>query len=184
MIHPVAHPVLIDSPSMPPGYLAYANFSNNIIRIGKCALGHGIFANKDIAQGETILTFEGPRINFLQTKTKGSWECMPLQIDNDLYIDTLPVGVFVNHSCAPNAGIKRDKDLIALRPIPNGEEIRFDYSTTMQEKSFTMECKCGQTGCRSRVDDFCTIPPAQQLTYLRADVVMSFIAKNYPDFPK
>jgi hypothetical protein len=179
MIHTAAHPVLIDSPFMPPGYLAYANFSNDIIRIGKCDLGHGIFANKNIAKNETTLTFEGPRSNFLQTKTTGSWECMPLQIDSDLYIDTLPVGVFVNHSCAPNAGIKRDKDLVALRPISKGEEIRFDYSTTMQEKSFTMECRCGQPGCRHIVDDFNTLPETQKTAYLQKGVVMSFIARDY-----
>lgn len=172
-------PALIDTPSMPPGYLAYANFSNDTIRIGKCNLGHGIFANKNLEVGETILTFEGDHINFLQTKSKGTWECMPLQIDADLYIDTRPVGVFVNHSCAPNAGIKRDRDLVALRPISKGAEIRFDYSTTMQEKSFTMICRCGQSGCRHIVDDFCTLPDIQKIAYLRARVVMGFIAKNY-----
>ncbi|HSY43589.1 MAG TPA: SET domain-containing protein-lysine N-methyltransferase [Candidatus Acidoferrum sp.] len=174
-----AHSVLTDLPSMPPGYLAFADFSNDIIRIGRCDLGHGIFANKNIMAGETILTFDGPYINFLQTKTKGSWECMPLQIDDNLYIDTLPVGVFVNHSCAPNAGIKRDKDLVALRLIRESEEIRFDYSTTMQENSFTMKCRCGQPTCRQIVDDFRTIPKAQQLAYLRMEVVMSFISKKY-----
>ncbi len=183
MISPIsfagAQPGLIDTPSMPPGYRAYANFSNDVIRIGKCDLGHGIFANKDIAEGETILIFEGPHIDFLETKTKGSWECMPLQIDDNLYIDTLPPGVFVNHSCAPNAGIKQDKKLVALSPIFKGEEIRFDYSTTMLEKSFTMECRCGQSKCRGIVDDFDTLPPKTQSAYLDAGIVMSFIAKRY-----
>lgn len=181
MIQALAHPVLIDSPFMPPGYLAYANFSNDIIRIGRCDLGHGIFASKNIAKGETILTFEGPHISFLQTKTKGSWECMPLQIDDDLYIDTLPVGVFVNHSCMPNAGIKRDKDLVARYAISKDEEIRFDYSTTMQEKSFTMECRCqcGKQNCRHIVDDFSTLPEAIKSAYIREGIVMSFIARHY-----
>jgi uncharacterized protein len=170
---------LVEAPSMPPGYRAYANFSNDIIRIGKCDLGHGIFANKEIQKEEIILTFEGPPINFLQTKTKGSWECMPLQINDDLYIDTLPVGVFVNHSCAPNAGIKNDRDLVALRTIVKGEEIRFDYSTSMQERSFTMPCRCGEPNCRRIVEDFDKITKAQQLKYLRLGIVMSFIADGY-----
>ena len=179
MIHASSHSDLVETPSMPPGYLAYANFSNEIIRIGKCDLGHGVFANKDIAKDETILTFQGPYINFLQTKTKGAWECMPLQIDDDLYIDTLPIGVFVNHSCSPNSGIKRDRDLVALHPISKGEEIRFDYSTTMQEESFTMECRCGAENCRHVVDDFRTLPRTKQLAYLRFGIVMSFIAKQF-----
>lgn len=174
-----AQPPLIDTPFMPPGYLAYANYSDDIIHIGKCDLGHGIFANRNLARGETVLTFEGPRISFHQTKTKGAWECMPIQIDVDVYIDTLPVGVFVNHSCAPNAGIKRDRDLVAIRPIAKGEEIRFDYSTTMQENSFTMECRCAQAGCRRIVNDFSTLPEAKAIAYLEEEVVMSFIAKSY-----
>jgi len=104
---------------------------------------------------------------------------MPLQIDNDVYIDTLPVGVFVNHSCGPNAGIRQDKDLVALRQILQGEEIRFDYSTTMQEMSFTMECRCGDRNCRHIVNDFSTLPETQQQVYLQAGIVMSFIAKQY-----
>lgn len=179
-MHPISSfQALIDLPSMPPGYRAYANFSNEVIRIGKCDLGHGVFANKNLERNEIILTFDGPPITFLGTKTKGPWECMPLQIDEDLYIDTLPVGVFVNHSCSPNSGIKRDRDLVALRPIAKGEEIRFDYSTTMQEQSFTMECRCGAFNCRRVVNDFNTLPETQKIAYLRADIVMAFIAKNY-----
>jgi hypothetical protein len=179
-----ASQALVDGPSMPPGYLKYVNFSNETVYIHDCDLGYGLFASRDLSKGELILTFEGPLISFLQTKTKGSWECMPLQIDHDLYIDTLPVGVFVNHSCSPNAGIKQDKDLVAITTIKRGEEIRFDYSTTMQEDSFTMKCRCGQIDCRGIVDDFDTLPFPKQLSYLREGVVMSFIAKKHKGIEK
>lgn len=81
-------------------------------------------------------------------------ECMPLQYNNDKYIDTEAPGKFVNHSCEPNAGIKDDFNLIALEDIKLHEEIRFDYLTTMDEDSYEMECKCNMPTCRKVVPDF------------------------------
>lgn len=165
---------------VPPGYehVSYHDFSNAIFYIDRCNLGLGMFANKDLAPDEVILTFDGPLIDFKETKTRGAWECMPIQIGIDRYIDTAPPGVFVNHSCSPNAGIKRDKDLIALRPVPKGSEIRFDYSTTMEENSFCMQCECGHSECRKIIADFSTLPSLKQRAYIQAEIVMGFILKS------
>jgi len=103
---------------------------------------------------------------------------MAIQVGPDRYIDTLAPGVFANHSCAPNAGVRNDRDLVALRDIPPGEEIRYDYSTTMDEKSFTMVCRCGAPGCRQVVTDFADLPAAIQDFYLSQRLVMSFIARR------
>jgi hypothetical protein len=86
--------------------------------------------------------------------------------------------VFVNHSCAPNTGIRNDWDLVALRDIPQGEEIRYDYSTSLDEKSFTMRCRCGAPGCRQVVTDFAELPAAVQDYYLCRRLVMSFIVRR------
>lgn len=173
-----AHTPLMYLPSG-HNHLSYQQFSNRIFVIDECDLGLGMFANRSLAKGEVILEFTGPSIDFKETKTRGQWECMPIQIAKDLYIDTLPPGVFVNHSCVPNAGIRRDRDLVALRSISKGEEIRFDYSTTMEENSFRMECKCCHPECRHIIADFSTLPKARRKAYLRDQVVMSFIAVNY-----
>jgi hypothetical protein len=150
-------------------------FSNATIRIDECDVGLGVFANRDIQAGEAILAFGGPVIDFDETKRRGPWECMPMQIGQNQYYDTQPPGVFVNHSCEPNAGIRDDRDLVALRPIRPGEEVRFDYSTTMEEQSFTMRCLCGAPKCRQVVADFSTLPPEVQARYIGERIVMSFI---------
>jgi hypothetical protein len=93
--------------------------------------------------GENILAIVGPIIDFAETKRRGPQECMAIQIGPDRYIDTQPPGVFVNHSCEPNAGIRQNQNLVALRKIRRGQEIRYDYSTTMEEDSFAMQCLCG-----------------------------------------
>ena len=160
-------------------HLNYQNYSTKEFFIDKCDLGLGTFANRDLEIGEVILTFAGPLIDFEETKTRGCWECMPIQIDENIYIDTVAPGVFVNHSCAPNAGIKRDRDLVALHRIQKGEEIRFDYSTTMEENSFRMKCECRHHACRGVIADFSTLRYEKRLEYIQHENVMSFIARKY-----
>lgn len=143
--------------------------------IDHCDVGLGVFANRDLAPGEVILEVAGPIIDFAETKRRGPRECMAIQIGFDRYIDTQAPAVFVNHSCDPNAGIRDDKYLVALRPIPRGHEIRFDYSTTMEEQSFTMQCLCGAPDCRKVVKDFSTLPPHVISRYISQGIVMNFI---------
>ncbi len=147
--------------------------------IGHCDVGLGVFANRDIEPGDKILAFGGPIIDFAETRRRGPWECMAIQIGHDRYIDTRPPGVFVNHSCEPNAGIRDDKQLTALKLIRKNEEIRFDYSTTMEEQSFTMRCLCGAPSCRGMVRDFSTLPAELRKRYLDEQIVMGFIARRH-----
>ena len=142
-------------------------------------LGTGLFAGRDISKGEEILRFTGPLISFAEAVSKGDKECYPLQIDRNSYIDLEPLGCFVNHSCEPNAGIVNDESLVAIRDIRLGEEIRYDYSTTMDEEHFTMGCRCGSKHCRGTVTDFKELPNPVREKYLQMRVVMAFIAKQY-----
>ncbi len=146
--------------------------------VASCDVGLGVFANRDLAPGEVILEIEGPIIDFAETKRRGPRECMAIQIGHDRYIDTQAPGVFVNHSCDPNAGIRADKYLVALKPIARGHEIRFDYSTTMEEQSFTMQCLCGLPCCRNVIRDFSTLPAVVKTRYIAEGIVMSFIVER------
>jgi hypothetical protein len=140
-----------------------------------CTFGLGVFARHAIGAGELILPISGPIIDFAETKRRGPKECMAIQIGPNRYFDTRPPAVFVNHSCDPNAGIKQDRFLVALRNIRAGEEICFDYSTTMEEQSFTMECGCGSPLCRKVIRDFSTLPAATRARYIAQGIVMRFI---------
>jgi uncharacterized protein len=153
-------------------------YSTERFFVEHCAFGFGVFANRDIAAGEIILSFGGPIIDFQETKRRGPRECMAIQIGPNRYFDTQPPGVLVNHSCNPNAGVWDDQHLVAMRPIAKGEQISFDYSTTMQENSYEMECLCGTPDCRHIVKDFSTLPKKIQNRYLAKGMVMSFIAEK------
>lgn len=149
------------------------------LEIKSTKLGLGVFAAQDIAAGQPILDFQGPIINFAENYAKGEKMANPLQIDHDLYIDLEPPGLLINHSCNPNTGIIRDRSLIALQNIDAGDELFYDYSTTMDEDCWTMKCLCDEPNCRGTVTDFKYLPSHTQQIYLKRGIVQQFIARSF-----
>ena len=75
-----------------------------------------------------------PRKDVLpQVRAKGGAAANALQIGVNRYLDLDEPGRLVNHSCDPNAAIREELLLVAIRDIQIGEEIRFDYSTTISD---------------------------------------------------
>lgn len=147
--------------------------------VAECALGLGLFAGRDFTVGGEILQFTGPIISLAEAISMEEREANPLQIAEDKYIDLEEPGVLLNHSCEPNTGIFRSHVLVALIDIKVGDELRYDYSTTMDENRWTMACLCGAKSCRGLVQDFRLLPSELQSNYLRRGVVQKFIARKY-----
>ena len=150
----------------------------NSVFVAQCDLGRGLFAEQDFAPGGEILRFRGPAISLADALAKGDEQSNPLQIGDTLYLDIEPPAVFANHSCEPNAGIVDDHVLVALRPILRGEQIQYDYSTTMWEGIWTMPCRCGSSRCRGVVRDFPELPAEVRAEYLELRVVQDFIVRR------
>jgi len=97
--------------------------------------GKGCFATKDINKEEVIKRLSGEVVSRTEINKrilKGIERIDdPLQIGDDLFIDLDEPSYFFNHSCNPNAGIRRKSELFAIKGISKGEEITFDYSTTV-----------------------------------------------------
>jgi hypothetical protein len=151
---------------------------SNRIRVGESDLGAAVFAAAPFAAGDIILTFAGPIITFAEAVALGVNEANALQIDSVHYMDLEPPGCFVNHSCGPNSGLLRRTQLVAIRDIPAGDEIRYDYSTTMHEDHWTMSCRCRSPECRGVVKDFCSLPRDLQKHYTRLGIVQPFIVRE------
>jgi uncharacterized protein len=143
--------------------------------VRECDLGRGLFADHSYKTGDVILKFEGRTVPAQVVAAMGDEQCYMIQIGPDLYFEPEEPGRYTNHSCAPNAAIKDDYLLIALKDIQPGEQICFDYSTTMSEDNWTMECRCGASNCRGTIKDFGELPPDLQHRYLDMGVVQSFI---------
>ena len=149
------------------------------LRVAECHTGRGLFAGRAYGPGDLILVFGGPRFDRDHAIHETESGANLLQTGWRTYILPAPPGVFANHSCNPNAGIRGNRRLVAIRPIAPGDEIRFDYSTTMAENNWTMPCRCGEPGCRGVVTDFRHLPPVVRARYLKLEVVQKFIASRF-----
>jgi hypothetical protein len=154
--------------SLPASYSTY---------VDSCPLGRGLFAGETIAPGNEILRFSGPVLTLSEVRARGPAAANALQVGVDRYLYLDEPGRFVNHSCTPNAGVVDDTRLIALCAIAPGEEIRFDYSTTISD-GWTMPCRCGAPGCRGLVVAFQLLPEPLRRRYAILGHVQSFILER------
>jgi hypothetical protein len=151
------------------------------IHVCESPLGFGIFAGKSFRKNEFLFRFSGPIITLAEAIAKGEAEGNVLQIGLRSYIDLEAPGVFGNHSCQPNAGLRDQVFCYALNDIAEGEEIFYDYSTTMSERRWTMQCQCGTLACRGVIGDFHDLPLRLQRRYLAMKIVMPFIVEELRD---
>src|SRR6185369_8729778 len=140
----------------------------------ECDVGRGLFAGEPVAAGTVILEFSGEKLTLAQVRAKGAAAANALQIGVNEYLDLAEPGRLVNHACDPNAVVKKDTRLVAMRDIDRGEEIRFDYSTTISD-GWTMECRCGAVNCRRIVTAFQLLPEELRRRYALLQCVQSFI---------
>ena len=149
---------------------------------GQSKNGKAVFANKDFIKDEFIIKFRG---KFYTSKDKVRGLTAKnnhfLQIDKDLYLGpTRTLDNYINHSCNSNSGLKiSDKVLLfAIRNIKKGEEITFDYSTTMDADGWEMDCMCESKNCRKRIRDFKYLPKKIQQKYIRLGIVPKYIIEK------
>lgn len=147
------------------------------IYISESTLGRGVFARVPIHPKETIFYLTGKVIDFDEAVALPH-EAYVIQVGIDRYIDPYSPAKFLNHSCNPNSGFVDEIRLIATRAILPGEEIRFDYSTTMRERHWELDCHCGSPQCRQRIRDFDLLPVALQTYYLKLGIVQNFIVEE------
>jgi uncharacterized protein len=147
------------------------------IEIRDSKFGKGLFAIKDIEPGQVLCKVSGTEeMNLYQTTLLGEKESHAIQIDFDKYFLCEPPFLYSNHSCNPNCAVNDKLEMFALKKIKEGEEIFWDYSTSMLERHWTMQCACGEKNCRKRITDFDLLPTELQLKYLRMNIVFPFIA--------
>lgn len=155
----------------------------NDLIVKKSKMGLGVFARRDIKSGEVICFLKGkkrksyaPALNGWMGRSDPSLMNL-LQIGQDLYVDLGKPLIYINHSCDPNCGIRGKGTLFAFRSIKKGEEITYDYSTTVDE---TFECQCGAKHCRRFIPvDFWGLSAARQRYYVRRGALPRYILKRY-----
>lgn len=137
--------------------------------------GLGVFTNVAIAQGTAVFEFGGPVIRGEQITP----EMRVMQVGPDAYVaeDIAAdyIENYINHCCEPNLGFTHGTlTLHALRDIAAGEELFWDYSTSIHDPDWCVPCGCGARGCRRIIRGYASLSEADRrrlapmtLAYLR-----------------
>ena len=131
--------------------------------------GRGVVARIDLSEGERICEYIGERIDWPEALRRHPhdpeqpFHTFYFSVDDDTVIDGNVNGDFsrfMNHSCEPNceAELVEGKGPVriyiqALRAIPSGEELTYNYGLALDER-YTAKlkkqfaCYCGSPKCR------------------------------------
>lgn len=117
--------------------------------------GYGSFARHDIGRGTIIATFGGRVANSTElAKYPDDRRRRSMQIDVDLYLvgpELREPGDCINHSCAPNCGMRNATQLVAMHDIQEGSELTFDYAMSDSSDYDEFTCSCSTKRCRGSI---------------------------------
>jgi len=153
--------------------------------------GNGGFSTRMIKKGERICHMRGEEISVQELRKRyeagEERSTDPLQVDRAAYIDMEARYVSINHSCDPNAAIIHRNELVALRDIPPGEEVLYDYSATDWPNdeywdgydAWVMPCRCGAPSCRTMITEWQYLPKEIQEKFVRGGMVQDYVLEKY-----
>jgi hypothetical protein len=116
--------------------------------------GRGVYARGAIRRGDLLVVFAGSALQERDIAALGAEERrLLLQVEEDVYLLSQVEGWadWVNHCCEPNAGLRGQVTLVAMRDIEAGEEICYDYAMSDGSGYDAFDCLCGAAACRGRV---------------------------------
>lgn len=133
------------------------NFTSPKLEMRRCPEkgGYGVFATQTINKGELLMVWGGEIV------TEDQLADLPVErtthgveVDEGIYLLPLSVGDtadYINHSCNPNAGLKGQISLVAMKEISPLSEVCFDYAMTDSSDYDEFECHCGAPNCRKLI---------------------------------
>lgn len=134
------------------------------LRVAVDGRNDGVYATRDYAAGDTVMLGVPGR-----PAAGNHSHANQVSLTEWVFEDGL--GPKVNHSCDPNCGVRRNEavdgfDFVALRPIPAGEEITFDYAMRNYViEHFPAQCLCGTAACRGTVTGWKDLPAERKAAY-------------------
>ncbi len=160
--------------------------NNNFTLKDTNGYGKGVYANKNFKKGEIIYTLSGEVITFEESirriKSGIEKQTDSLQVGLEMDMDLDEFSRTFNHSCDPNAGLRKVSELFALRDINIGDEITYDYSATIgpniPDSLWSMECLCGASICRKILHNVLSIPKERLDYYRREGALQDYIIKE------
>ncbi len=128
-------------------------------KVGRSRIqGRGLFARSSVPARKKLGELGGERISLraARRRARAVGESIKIvEFDDGTALDATRTGGpfgYVNHSCEPNAFMRRHRgrvEFYALRPIEAGEEVTCDYGETHHDGR--LPCRCGSPRCRGRL---------------------------------
>lgn len=132
----------------------FTSYASPKLRLKATHSGHGMFCEAPVEAGEVLAVFGGVVCSFAELESDfARFKHLSIQVEDDLYLVPTSDGdsEHFNHSCEPNAGIRGQVTLVALRSIAVGEEVSYDYAMSDGSPYDEFECRCGSPLCRGKV---------------------------------
>jgi uncharacterized protein len=125
--------------------------------------GIGVYAARPLSPGDFVVPLTGKLVPASVAESH-EYTKMALQLDDDWWLEECGYpDDFINHSCSPNLKFSDAGDsFVALRPIQKGEELFFDYSTSLFDGGWSTPCLCGAKDCRGFITGFEDLEPDVQ----------------------
>jgi D-alanine-D-alanine ligase len=129
---------------------------------GNSIAGFGIYAAKDIKEGEIIFAGEEKAQRIVTKRFVDANWSEDQKLNFRRYAYAVSEEIFVlwdenptewapqNHSCDANTGLD-GLNVVALADIYTGEELTLDYSQFLDENMEPFECRCGSNDCRGLI---------------------------------
>ncbi|MBA4772752.1 MAG: SET domain-containing protein [Sphingomonas sp.] len=155
----------------------------NLFSVGESHLGKAVYAAVPFVEGAPIVKFTGRRMRADQVPSvmRGEGDRF-VQVTPDHYMGpSNRIDDLINHSCDPNAGLRFTDDgvvLVAIRAIAPGEEIAWDYSTTLTQSNWHMICQCRSPACRRVIGNFETLSPERQEWFRARNLVAPYLRRR------
>ncbi|MEP6646362.1 MAG: SET domain-containing protein-lysine N-methyltransferase [Saprospiraceae bacterium] len=140
--------------------------------------GKGVFAKRPIRKGTKVIEYTGDIISTDEADIVGAQEegghshTMLFTVDDDRVINGNTGGdaKYINHSCDPNCEAVQYGDKVfieALRSIPKGQELVYDYHLQVDGKitdkvKKEYACFCGSPDCRGTQIDPAVIKKSEK----------------------
>ena len=143
--------------------------------------GLGLVAARAYKPGETIIKISGRRVDAdVLWERGGTFADNCFRFGPETYLDPGDgFGRYLNHSCEPNAGIRKRNNqllLVAAAPIAAGKEVVIDYATILGDDDiWTMRCNCGAPSCRRTIKRFGSLPPLRRAELILAEAVPKYV---------
>jgi uncharacterized protein len=130
--------------------------------------GRGVFATRRIEEGTRLIEYLGEIVSDEEADRRYPFfdderhHTFLFRLDSGDAIDAGPsrsIAKYINHSCDPNCEAVEEDDRIfidAIRDIPRGEELVYDYNYVLDEPHNAANkklypCNCGAKNCRGTI---------------------------------